>query len=56
MEVQDNPVTIIDVDIPLARLVAIFVKFALAAIPASILVFPTIAIITAIFGALFGWI
>lgn len=54
MELQGERVTITDIDIPFGRLVAIFIKFVLAAIPAYIVVFLIVAIILAVVGALFG--
>ena len=54
MELQGERVTITDIDIPFGRLVMIFVKFVLAAIPAYIIVFVIIAIIIGVIGALFG--
>jgi hypothetical protein len=47
-------VTITDIDIPFWRLVVIFIKWALAAIPATIVVTLILIVIMALFGALFG--
>ena len=47
-------VTITDIDIPFGRLVAIFIKWALAAIPATIIVTLILMVIMGIFGAIFG--
>ncbi len=38
MNGQRNPVTVVDFEIPFGRLVAVFVKASLAAIPAAIIV------------------
>ena len=48
-------VTISDIDIPFGRLVMFFVKAALAAIPATIIVWFIMAILAMIFGAIFGF-
>ena len=50
----EKGVTINDIDIPFGRLVAIFIKFALAAIPAYFVVFLIVVAIMGLFGALFG--
>jgi hypothetical protein len=52
--VQPHPVVVIDLDIPFGRLVAIFIKWTLAAIPAMIIVWLILAVITAFLGAIFG--
>jgi hypothetical protein len=54
MDTQDRHVTITDIDIPFWRLVAIFIKFALAAIPAYIVVALIIFVIVAIVSVIFG--
>jgi hypothetical protein len=54
MEPQDKGVTITDIQIPFWRLVAIFIKFVLAAIPAYLVVVLIIVVIASIFGMLFG--
>ena len=47
-------VTISDIDIPFGRLVMFFVKAALAAIPATIIVWFIMAFLAMIFSAIFG--
>jgi hypothetical protein len=47
-------VTITDIDIPFGRLVAIFIKWALAAIPATIIVTLILMVVMGILGAIFG--
>jgi hypothetical protein len=47
-------VTITDIDIPFWRLVGIFIKWALAAIPATIVVTLILMIIMGLLGMLFG--
>jgi hypothetical protein len=47
-------VTITDIDIPFWRLVGIFIKWALAAIPATIVVTLIIMVVMGLLGALFG--
>ena len=47
-------VTITDIDIPFGRLVAIFIKWALAAIPATIIVTLILMAVMGILGAIFG--
>ena len=47
-------VTITDIDIPFGRLVAIFIKWALAAIPATIIVTLILMVVVGILGAIFG--
>lgn len=51
---QDNRITVTDIDIPFARLVIIFVKFSLAAIPATIIVMLIMMVVTGLLGGLFG--
>jgi hypothetical protein len=46
--------TISDIDIPFSRLVAFFVKSALAAIPAAIIVWLVIALIWLVLASIFG--
>ncbi|HQF30493.1 MAG TPA: hypothetical protein PLJ34_03520 [Hyphomicrobiales bacterium] len=43
-----------DIDIPFARLVVIFVKLGLAAIPAAMIVGAVFALVMALLGAFFG--
>jgi hypothetical protein len=47
-------VTITDIDIPFGRLVAIFIKWALAAIPATIIVTLILIVVMGILGTIFG--
>ena len=47
-------VTITDIDIPFWRLVVIFIKWALAAIPATIVITLVLMIIMGMFGMLLG--
>ncbi|MYZ46743.1 hypothetical protein [Propylenella binzhouense] len=54
MDGDERRVTITDVDIPFWRLVAIFIKFTLAAIPAYFVVLLIIMLIAAMFSTLFG--
>ena len=59
MAEPQHRITISDIDIPFSRLVAFFVKSALAAIPAAIIVWFLIALtwfaLAAIFGSGFWW-
>ena len=50
----DTRATVTDIDIPFVRLVVIFIKWGLAAIPAAIIVSVILSIVMAIFGGLFG--
>jgi hypothetical protein len=47
-------IVISDIDIPFWRLVGIFIKWTLAAIPAAIIVWLIMLVIAGIFGAIFG--
>ena len=47
-------IAIVDIDIPFWRMVAIIIKWAIAAIPAAIILSIIFAIIGAIFGMVFG--
>ena len=49
-----KPTVLTDIDIPFMRLVAIFIKFGLAAIPAAIIVSIILTLIMAIIGGIFG--
>lgn len=51
-----NPVTINNIDIPFGRLVAIIFKFMLASIPAVLLLYLVLGLISLCFLALFGGI
>jgi len=52
--VPPQVVVITDIDIPFGRLVALFIKWALAAIPATIIVSIILMIVMGILGMLFG--
>ena len=57
--IPPQPAVIIDVRIPFWRLVGIFVKWALAAIPATIIIVLIFTIVAAIVSAVFvqlGWV
>jgi hypothetical protein len=47
-------VVVTDVHIPFGRLIAIMIKFGLAAIPAAIIVWAIMAVIVALLGGFFG--
>lgn len=47
-------VTLADVDIPFIRLVVIFIKWGLAAIPAAIIVSAIMALVMTLVGGMFG--
>jgi hypothetical protein len=47
-------IVVTDIDIPFWRLVAIFVKWALAAIPATIILIVIWMIVAAVFSTIFG--
>ena len=49
-----HPIVIRDIDIPFTRLVAFFVKAALAAIPATIIVWLMLAALWLLAAAIFG--
>lgn len=49
-----NQITVRDIDIPFLRLVAIFIKFGLAAIPAAIIVSVIMSVVLALLGGIFG--
>jgi hypothetical protein len=49
-----TPVTVTDVEIPFGRLVVIFIKFGLAAIPAAIIVSVIVSLVMAAVAGLFG--
>ena len=55
MNGTDNRTTITDIDIPFGRLVMIFVKVALASIPAMILIYLILGAIALGISLLFGW-
>jgi len=46
--------TLSDIDIPFGRLVVIFIKWSLAAIPAAIIVSIILSVLVAVFAGLFG--
>jgi hypothetical protein len=52
--VQPQRIVVSDIDIPFWRLVAVLIKWALAAIPAAIVVTIIVMVITAMLGLLFG--
>ena len=52
--VPPQQVTITDIDIPFGRLIVIFIKWALAAIPATIIVTIIMMIVMGILSLLFG--
>ena len=52
--VPPQRITISDIDIPFWRLVAIFIKWAFAAIPATIIVSVVLAIVMGILAMVFG--
>ncbi len=54
MNPSENPITIRDIDIPFSRMVVILLKLMLASIPALILFYIIVAIITVITMAVFG--
>ena len=54
MAEPQHPIVIRDIDIPFTRLVAFFVKAALAAIPATIIVWLVLAALWLLLAALFG--
>lgn len=54
MSEQNGKVVVTDIDIPFGRLVVLFVKFALAAIPAGIIAAIIMAVIMTILGGIFG--
>jgi len=47
-------ITVTDIDIPFGRLIVIFIKFGLAAIPAAIVVSIIITLISVVLSAIFG--
>lgn len=49
-----TPITVTDIDIPFGRLVVIFIKFGLAAIPAAIIVSLVVTLVMAALAGLFG--
>jgi hypothetical protein len=51
---NDRRVTVADFDIPFGRLIVIFIKIGLAAIPAAIVVSIILSIVFALLGAVFG--
>ncbi|NNM71653.1 hypothetical protein [Enterovirga aerilata] len=54
MNGSNNPVTLVDIDVPFGRLVAFFVKASLAAIPAAIIVWVILWLIAAVVWGLLG--
>jgi hypothetical protein len=51
---NQTPVTVTDIEIPFWRLVVIFIKFGLAAIPAAIIVSIVVSLVMAALAGLFG--
>lgn len=51
---QPQRIVISDIDIPFWRLVAIFIKWTFAAIPAAIIVWLIMMVIVAVIGSIFG--
>ena len=51
----NQQVVVTDIRIPFWSMVVLMVKWALAAIPAIIILFVIAAVFSAIFGAMFGW-
>lgn len=49
-----NRVTVTDIEIPFARLVVIFIKWGLAAIPATIILGIILSVVMALLGGIFG--
>ncbi|PTW54965.1 hypothetical protein C8N35_1135 [Breoghania corrubedonensis] len=47
-------VTLTDIDIPFTRLILIFIKFGLAAIPAAIILSIIMGVVMAVLGGIFG--
>ncbi len=54
MNGQRNPVAVVDFEIPFGRLVAVFVKASLAAIPAAIIVWLILWLVAAAVWGLLG--
>lgn len=50
----NSRVTLTDIDIPFGRLVVIFIKWGLAAIPAAIIISLIISLLMFVFAGLFG--
>ncbi|MDE2361774.1 MAG: hypothetical protein KGM42_03775 [Hyphomicrobiales bacterium] len=50
-----NPVTVVDIDIPFGRLVAIFIKWGIAAIPATIALSVIMSIVFSLLMGFFGF-
>jgi hypothetical protein len=55
MDTPSQPIVIVDVRVPFARLVLFLVKLALAAIPAAIILAVVSFLLSFLFAALFGW-
>ena len=51
---RQQPTTVTDIDIPFGRLIVIFIKFGLAAIPAAIVVSILVTLISFLLSAVFG--
>jgi hypothetical protein len=50
-----NPVTVVDIDIPFLRLVGIFIKWGIAAIPAAIAISVIMSIVFSLIWGVFGF-
>ena len=50
-----NPVTVVDIDIPFVRLVGIFIKWGIAAIPAAIAISVIMSIVFSLIFGVFGF-
>ncbi|MCP8937011.1 hypothetical protein NK718_00640 [Alsobacter sp. SYSU M60028] len=55
VEARPAGVTIADIDIPFGRLVAFFVKAALAAVPATLILWVIMGFVAMVLGTLFGF-
>jgi len=55
MSSEKHEVTVVDVKIPFLSMVVLMVKWAIAAIPAVIILFGLAAAMSALFGGVFHW-
>ena len=55
MNDENKRVVVVDVKIPFVSMVTLLVKWALASIPALIILFFIAAVLTAVFGGIFNW-
>jgi len=51
---RQQPTTVTDIDIPFGRLIVIFIKFGLAAIPAAIVISIIVTLVGFVLSAIFG--